>query len=200
MSKNRARLSILNRLLSFPTINGKHWSGSFGKEAVQVGDLVSLHSAPETKWYVSWVREIDRPNEDFPRCLLESIDDETLCWWENVGINIYDRKEVAANPHWQWNDRQFAFQDRWMRVCSKGYMVRPWSPVFGVDGSVSLNVRIRYGIDDYQNPIVFPNWKKVTVKMLAEYYQKCVAEYEATDKKTRRIEQLAAQPEEEGNG
>lgn len=190
MIRNRAKLVILNELLSFPTVNQKNWSGGYSGLKPQEGDLVSLFSAPVTKWYVSWVRGYEE-NGGWPKHLLESIEDGQECWWENVGINIYDRELVAKNPHWQWDDRQYAFEDRWMKVCSRGYMVKPWSPVFGVDGSVSLNVRIRFGLDDYKNPVVFPNWKKVTVKMLTDYYQKCVAEYEARDKRVQPEEGLS---------
>lgn len=66
----RARLQILNKLLSFPTIAAKDWSSTYGAKKVMAGDLVSLNCAQPTKWYLSWVIEVD-PNDGWPKYLLE---------------------------------------------------------------------------------------------------------------------------------
>ena len=181
MSKNRARLLILSELMSFPTINNKDWGYNCGCDTPQVGDLVSLTSAPPSKWYLSWLREYD-PNNGWPKYLLESVDDGELCWWENVGLNVYSRERVANRTSWQWDDEQFAFNDRWNKVCRKNgaYIVLPCQPVFNTDGSVILNVRIRFQFSDYQNPRTFKNWKKATMKELDAYYKECEIEYKAT--------------------
>lgn len=182
MKRERARISILSEMMSFPTINQKDWTS---RGDVEIGDLVSLTSAPDSKWYLSWVRDYDR-NDGWPRYLLESIEDGALCWWENVGINIYSRERVAERPTWQWDDKQFAFNDRWSKVCFKrhdAYIVLPMLPVF--DGkSVTLNVRIRFGWSDYHNPKTFPNWKKLTMKEMGEFYQECESGYDAYKEKS----------------
>ncbi len=96
MTAKRARLSILNEVLSFPAIHGKDWISDWN-EIPREGDLVALNCAPATKWYLSWVHEYD-PGDGWPKYLLESIEDGELCWWSNVGINIYDRKKSLRTP------------------------------------------------------------------------------------------------------
>jgi len=178
MSRNKARVVILSSLMAFPTINQKDWSGSmFGEDAI-VGDLVSLCAAPASKWYLSWVREIDAGGE---RYLLESIDDGELCWGSNVGLNVYNRERVRTSPTWRWDDNQFAFWGRWNKACTRNnaYIVLPTLPVFVEDEAVALDVRIRFGFNDYSNSTVFPNWKKLTIKKMEAFYLECVADYQS---------------------
>lgn len=183
--KEKARISILSRMLSFPTISGKDWSSDLGGSKAEIGDLVSLSSAPDSKWYLSWLCEID-PNNGWTKYLLESVEDGSLCWWENVGLNIYSRERVANNPSWRWSDDQFAFNERWLRICYKkngAYIVLPLQASFLPDGGLVLDVRIRWGTSDYHNPRTFPNWKKVTLKTMDTYFKECIAGYEATKPK-----------------
>jgi len=185
MSKNRARLLILSNLMSFPTINNKDWGYNCGCDKPQIGDLVALSSAPPSKWYLSWLREYD-PNNGWPKYLLESIDDGELCWWENVSLTVYSREIVQGRPSWQWDDKQFEVNDRWHKVCRNkaAYIMLPCQPAFNADGSVTLDVRIRFGWDEYRNPRTFPDWKKLTMKQMADYYTVSKSEYEATKKST----------------
>lgn len=178
MSKNRARISILSELLSFPTINQKDWD-SFSEEYARVGDLVSLSSAPESKWYLSWVVDIDG-SKGYMRYLLESIEDESLCWWENVGLNIYNREKIKDRSIWKWTDDQFTFYDRWLKVARKNdaYMVMPRLPKFNEDGSVEMSVYRRHDFESkFSNNRVFEKWKKVTMKVMDEYYKDSVKIY-----------------------
>jgi len=179
VSCSRARVSILSELLAFPTINQKDWDTGRLKRA-QVGDLVSISSGPPTKWYLSWVKKIEEGEDRFShKYLLESIDDGELCWWSNVGLNIYSRDRVKGCVIWQWDDKQFAFNDRWNKACKKNgaYIVLPVLPVFGKEWSVVLNVRIRHRISDFRNPKTFPDWRKLTIKQMGEFYKECYAKY-----------------------
>jgi hypothetical protein len=190
MSKNRARLKILSELFAFPTINQKDWDSACCVDAeAQVGDLVSLTSALPSKWYVSWVREIkhnlDRQGNVFStEYLLESIEDEALYWWSNVGLNIYNREKVKDRITWRWNDNMHAFNDRWRKACKRNdaFIVLPVLPVFGADNEVTLNVRIRFGWSDFSRPQTFANWKKLTIKTMSEFHANCKAEYEDSEK------------------
>ncbi len=178
--KNRARISILSEVLSFPTIQNKYWHrGDFSDDKARVGDLVSLSSAPASKWYLSWLRDYDY-NNGWPKYLLESIEDGELCWWENVSVNYYDRETIRNRLTWQWDDHQFAFNDRWNKVGRRNdaYTVLPCLPTFNDDGSVTLDVRVRWGFSDYHKPQTFQNWKKVTMKQMDAYYKECKAEYD----------------------
>lgn len=175
-AKSRARIAILGEIMQFPSVN--KWVGCWMDNTPQVGDLVAMNCVANTKYYLSWVREID-PNDGWVKYLLESIDDGDLCWWSNVGISYYDREILASRPQWKWSDEQFIFSDRWNRVCRKNdaYIVLPCQAVFTEDGGVTLDVRIRFGLHEYHNPVTFPNWKKVTMKMMDEYYKKSSEDY-----------------------
>jgi len=179
MSKSHARILILSELLSFPTINQKDWDSGLFNEA-KTGDLVSLSAAPSTKWYLSWVREVDKDNGD-PRYLLESIDDGELCWWSNVSLNIYSRERVKDRPMWQWDDKQSDFFKRWLKVGKRNdaYIVLPDLPVFGENNKVTLNVRIRFKLSAFSNPKTFDNWKKLTMREMGYYYQESEKAYKA---------------------
>lgn len=175
-TKYRARIAILSDILSFPTIRNKDWTSDMfdDRGKMKPGDLVAMNAAPPSKWYLSWLHEVN-PNNGWPKYLLESIEDGELCWWENVGLSFYNRENIR--PSWKWTDAQFGLNDRWMRMCRE-FMVRPLPAVFNEDGSVTLNVRIRYSLDDYHNPTTFPDWKKLTMKKMASYYKDSVNEYE----------------------
>jgi hypothetical protein len=176
MSKDRARISILSELMAFPTINQKDWLSTFEGKVV-TGDLVSLNSAPASKWYLSWVREIN-PNNGCPKYLLESVDDGDLCWWGNVRLNIYSRERVRERPTWQWSDRQFKLYDQWLRVGKRNdaYIVLPCLPEFK-DETVTLDCRIRFGLSDFSMPKTFPDWKKLKVREMDAYYKECKNRY-----------------------
>ena len=179
MSKYQAKINILSELLSFPTVRGKDWASVYGDNKAFVGDLVSLSSAPPSKWYLSWVRNYD-PNNGWPKYLLESIEDGELCWWENVGINVYSRERVKENPQWQWNDKQYALSYRWYKVCRKNevYPVKACQPKFNDDGSVELDVRIHiFHQSDFHNPQIFPDHKKLTVRAMTRYYLDSATKY-----------------------
>ena len=71
MEKTKARLAILSDMMSFPTIRNRDWNSDSFDYDVRVGDLVSLSSAPASKWYVSWVREITKVNTGFRKIELK---------------------------------------------------------------------------------------------------------------------------------
>jgi len=138
--KNKARIRILSDVLSFPTL-GNLWTGEWQSQKAIVGDLVALQSAPPSKYYLSWLREIDE-NDGWPRYLLESIEDGSLAWWSNVGLSFYDR-ERSKSVFWHWDDEQYAFNARWMRIFRRAYMLVACIPKFE-DKSVTLSIRIRW--------------------------------------------------------
>ena len=181
MSKTRARLAILSELLAFPTVTASRWDVGFADSRIQKGDLISICSGPPSKWFVSWLIDYEVRDDGFTHYLLESIDDGELCWWTNVGINIYDRERVREHPTWKWTDKQFAFKNRWDKVCYRqndAYIVLPLHPIFR-GNSVELGVRVRFGIREFSNPIVFEDWKRLTNKRMGEYYRECVSMYES---------------------
>lgn len=193
--KDKARISILGEIMQFPSIN--KWVSCYFEFTPQVGDLVAMNCVSNTKFYMSWLREID-PNDGWPKYLLESIEDGELCWWSNVGISYYDREIVKNRPQWKWTNEQFDFSSRWNRVCRKNdaYIVLPLQAVFTDNGGVTLDVRIRFGLDEYHNPATFENWKKVTMKMMDEYYKKSSDEYNRKSAERREAAKKAAEKQE----
>lgn len=141
---------------------------------VRSGDLVSLSSAPVSEWYLSWMIEYDH-NRGY---LLESIETGKLCWWHNVSVNYMDRKTLAEHPSWRWTDRQWIFKDRWWKVCFKrcdAYLTVPLYPVFGDDGlSVTLGTRPRWSVGEHYPSRRFLDYRKVTMKMMEDFYHECV--------------------------
>jgi hypothetical protein len=180
--KTKAKLEILSALLSFPTISQKDWESDIFHSEVKKGDLVSINCASPSKWYLSWVIDIN-DNNCYPKYLLESIEDGESCWWDNIGINIYDREKVNRNPKWKWDDKQFGFNEKWNKVCYKindAYIMLPELPIFNQDGSVILNVRIRFYLNNFNNPQVFKNWKNLSTKEIDLYYKESLKKYEST--------------------
>lgn len=183
--KSKARIQILSRVCSFPEIRSKDWTCDMTvNDEVRVGDLVAMSSAPASKWYLSWVLEI-KPDLYGGNFLLESIDDGSLCWWTNIGLSWYDREKVRDNPHWRWTDKQFAFQARWWKVAYKwndAYIMLPFWPVFDDNGAVTIGVRMRHSLSDFRKTITFPNWKKVLMKDMDEFYKASWNEYESVSR------------------
>jgi hypothetical protein len=191
-TKLRARQEILHYVLSFcvcytfasepervyPSSTGFR-SCLLNREAVQVGDLIILSSAPASKYTIGWLKEIDASNPGWPRYLIESLEDQSECWWSNVGVDHFPRDKL--DPAWRWTDRQWAFKDRWWAVCYKekgAYMSLPLWPEFGPSFDVTLGTRTRFGFDDMKPTRTFPDWRKVTKAMMRQCYDECVAEHE----------------------
>lgn len=189
MSNEKAKLSILSELLSFPEIRNTDWNR---QEKVDIGDLVSLSSAPESKWYLSWVKEIDRKDNYFlDKYLLESIEDGSLCWWSNAGINVYNRERVSCRPEWKWNDNQFDFNNRWRKSCYRhdAYIVMPNQCEFIGDNDVKLSLRVKF---DFDNKYVFSKtfkWKKLLMKDMEKFYLECVEKHKNRKSKNATIHQ-----------
>jgi hypothetical protein len=192
-NRTRARLEILNHMFQFcmsrkidgiPVslgLDGKYsFESGFLKQPTSddIGALVALNSAPFSKWYLSWLREIQPRDNGFATIyVLESIEDGELCNWSNVSLNIFDKDEIRRS--WKWTDQQFAFNDRWNCVCFKekdAYIVLPCQPEFHADGSVTLSTRTRFGFDEINPEKTFPSWKKVTKDVMREFYDWAVCE------------------------
>jgi len=176
-SKSQARLSILSEIIAMGAIDTQAWQNGFAIKP-KIGDLVSLIIVDTTKWYVSWVVDIDQNNGD-PKYLLESIEDGELGWWENIGLNIYNRDRVKERPMWRWNDEQYAFYKTWLEVGAKNleHRVVPEVPVFGEKNKVTLNARIRWDRSGFEKTKTFENWRRLTTKEMDNYLKETVNDY-----------------------
>jgi len=158
--------------------DGFNLADASGHKVAEVGDLVVPKSAPNSVWYLSWVREI-KEVDGFRHYLLESVETGEMCSWSNIGIAYLDRDVVEDHPEWQWTDRQFEFNDRWNRVCYRerdAYMTLPRRAVFGDGFQVTLGARTRFSLNDYRPSKTFDDFRKVTKKVLAETYDAFVAD------------------------
>ena len=172
----RARLSILSQLMSYPQIGGKDWADD---RSPKKGELVAIRSAPDSKWYLSWFEDIEPHESGFStRYLLKSIEDHEPCWWSNIGIAVYRPRNSSCWPHWKWTDRQFAFNDRWKKVCFKwndAYLVKPHNAEFGEGHRVTLKLYRRHDFENkWSFEKTFPDWRKVTMKTMDELYKEAI--------------------------
>lgn len=186
---NRAKIEILNYIVCFSTytsydsgINSFPLSRDctfMGNGEPEKGDLIKLSCAGFSKYYLSWLIEI-RERNGWREYLLKSIEDGSLCWWSNVGIHYYSREGIEKFPNWKWNDAQFEFADKWQRACKRrdAYILLPTNPKFNEDGSVILRCRVRYGLNPYSPEKTFPNWRKMKVSEMLEFYDNCKIEFD----------------------
>jgi hypothetical protein len=195
-SRNLARIEILNYVIAFCTVkcfgqkedrysyslgsSDSSFHGGYGlREYPPIDSLVMLQSAPVTKYYLGWLKEINPSSDSFStKYLIESIEDGELCWWENVGVWYLPLETSNKYPEWKWTDRQFAFKKRWFDTCykkGKAFQTKPYLPIFMDDGSVILGTRERWNIpSDYKPTKKFDNWKKVTINDMLEFYKSAV--------------------------
>lgn len=181
-TKHRARLDILNHIASFSLVvcYGEHdiytpspGNRFFPTENPSIGGLVAIHSAPISKWYLSWVVAVEeRSREGWRHFVLESIEDGEKCRWHNISLVELNRETVDKYPHWRWTDRQFQFNDRWMRACYKtrdAFVHRPLQASFGDGSAVTLRIYNRVTqatIGERQ----WPDWRKVRIADMLEFY------------------------------
>lgn len=125
-TRNISRIKILNHVIQFCTIKcfgdnsfsmGMKCNSFHGtyldKQEPPIGSLCILQSAPTTKYYLGWLKEIKPADSRFSvQYLLESIEDGDLCWWSNVGIFHMPLETTNKYPEWHWTDKQWEFKER----------------------------------------------------------------------------------------
>lgn len=196
-SYQKARKEIYNWLFQFSMLkkyedggfanHGTPFLYSFDNKHVRVGDLVIMGAHRHINWKVCWILDRKPKTSMFDdEWLCQSVETGELCWWHNVSFMVYDREEVQLHPHWRWNDRQFEFNDRWLKVCRKhdAYIVLPTMAEFGDDYNVTLRTRIRYGRSDYSPTKMFEDYRKVTKKDMSEFYLECKENYDNQTNRT----------------
>ena len=161
----RAFLLIINRLLSFPTINSEKWESDFMPRG-NVGDFISLQSAPASEWQLSWIEDIQGE-----RYLLRSAMTGELCWWGNIGLTVLKKNNVEIS--FNWTDRQFKFRDKFNLAIRRNY---DYSLSYGgieFDGfKVKCALRKRHDFADspFRETIDFKDFRKVKASQLNEFY------------------------------
>ena len=183
---NRARMLIMHDVLSFyitsdwepnqeygrktPAINGFTPTGYGSTRDPEPGDLAILKSAPATKWTIGWVREIAADPIGGKRYLMESLEDGSLCWWSNVGMDVMPKKNIRAR--YRWSDKQFEFSARWMRQRKHAGPVRFQECQFDPEGhavTLSITGYWDFSLPEGERVIItrhFDDYRKVTVAMM----------------------------------
>lgn len=182
---DKARLTILNAMLSFPTISGDDWvSCSFRNDVPVIGDLVSLQCAPVTKWQLSWYMGEERETEtSFKRYLLSSIEDREECWWTNVGFSVYRPRHGDGKipDRFRWTDRQYDFNKKVQRVCydMENGVIRSDEVRFGNGFEADISFYKRFGLDmPWRYGKKFQDFRKVTISDIALLYNLAVKDGE----------------------
>ena len=189
--KNRSRVLILSHISQFslgcdsggfPYAGLKDMRFHFcedGASTPVIGDLVALHSAPPSKWYLGWLQGIAKAPDHFgTKYAIESLEDGEVCDWSNVGLRYYDRSQVSHHPEWRWDDQQHEFNDRWKRVCYKerdAHWYLPKQVAFDQDSGVTLGVRVRHTPEVIPFETHFSAWKKLTKRDMLKAYDDAVA-------------------------
>lgn len=129
----------------------------------KLGDLVMLQSAPQSEWHLSYFVE-DCPDGYH---LLESVKTGELMRWGNVGLLVLNEEVIGAGEPARWNDAQFDFRDKFVKVSRKAdfYISIPF--IAGFEGDkVKITFRTRFSFDDVLTLIEPFHWPKITQKKL----------------------------------
>lgn len=175
----QSRREITNYILSFCTImnwkislglndsDKEHafFSTNFGSTLPIKDDLILLGSVSmSTKWMLSWYIESRPLSNGDTEYLLKSIEDGSLCWWNNVSISYFSRETTARFPQWKWNDRQYEFQRKWDKAVYSIYD-KPRNTIFNEDGSALVSTRKIFN-NEIEKEFVVVDWKKSTIGSL----------------------------------
>lgn len=185
--KYRSKIQILHWITQF-SLSHVYGENSFGglisgafcnTEPPELGDLVTLNSAPPTQFYLGWYLGQRKGKDEWQEHCVESIEDASRCWWRNVGISFLNRDTVKQHPSWRWTDRQHEFNDRWFRtVCKQptASSCRPVEAEFIGEHGVILSVRMTFDLSPCRSRVVCNDWRKVTVRDMVAFYNEAVAE------------------------
>lgn len=186
----KAKLEILNYVITFctntiydgdkyipPFTPGSGFASGWGTTSnPPLGSLVRLMAAPVTKWYLSWLIEIDNNQPGYIRYLLKSIEDGSTSWWTNVGIYYMPLEMSDKFPQWKFNDKQYQFWDKWKKAArwEEVYILIPIRPIFkGTD--VTLELRKKFS-KDIVGCKTYHNWDKLTIREMREFIRQTAAE------------------------
>lgn len=171
---HRARVAILSHICSHSLqqeIQGRPYppprGSRFDLEAKPVvGDLVSLSGMiGPSSFYLAWVEEVGEAGQTH---LLRSVDDGDVAEWANIGFTVFDREQVAANPHWRWTDEQYEFNDRWAAVSRQaglGGRFKRRAVLFEGEGC-TLRGECRGGGEGFSRSV--PSWRELGAVSMIE--------------------------------
>lgn len=167
MAELRRYNGALSRVLTSLLLYGWQCKAS---GAPAPGDYVLLQCAPPSDWDFSIYRE--NQGNDFH--MLESMKTGQLCRWSNVGFHVLDKEKVGFTRETEWADEQFAFRDKFVKVCKRAgyYREVPFIDEFNGE-TVIIGFRTRFHMDDVVERVTVEGWRKVTLKRLRAAMDGC---------------------------
>lgn len=108
-----------------------------------IGCLVQPYGVyAANKYYLSWLVDVAVTGNDI-RFLLRTIEDGDTAWASNIALNVfYDGHKCTTPEDWKWNDKQFAFYDKWKRVLSRSTDLITTAGVY-FDNKHGVTIKIR---------------------------------------------------------
>ncbi len=167
----------INRLLPALLLDGRKCRKSVDKPVP--GDIVMLSCAPPSEWDLSIYRECEA--NDYH--LVESLQTGVVGRWSNVGFHVLDLEKIGFPQSIEWSDEQFAFSDKFRKVCKRAdfYMAIPFIDRFDGD-TAHIIFRTRYSLDDKLTPVDIVGWQKITQKALLAQLVAAEAKHESKEK------------------
>lgn len=176
--KDRSRKEVLWYVCQFHL--GRQWGKPewTPNRVPHVGSLIALQSMRERDFYLGWVHAVAIGQNEFVTVYtVESLETGELIDWSNVSILECSRETTDKHPEWRWTDEQWAFKDRWDKLCYSerdAYIVLPIMPEFDGD-AVTLGTRIRHGWWDRPPSKRFEQWSEVSDDDMLAYFDASVA-------------------------
>lgn len=191
---HKARQRIMSDILQFyithqwpddnnrcsPAINGFIPLTYNATRRPQAGDLVILTDVMPSKWNIGWLRQVEQ--EPCRRYLIESLEDQSLCWWSNVGISVMPPENVRER--FRWSDKQYDFQSRLAKVFRRGsyHTLRLQDTAFdGDDAVIITHERWSFAREEHDKPAPFirriKDWRKFTMPKMKEVLDQMEADY-----------------------
>lgn len=157
---------------------------TWGQTNVEVGQLVTICSAPNSIWGFSWVEEVG--SHAYDEYCLRAVGTDQLCNWTNVALAPFLRDRYEDRDDLKWWPNQYDFwvklQKAYIKAKIDQYDFSLAYPKFLDEKTAEVRFRchIFRGEQQPPNPIEIQGFEKATVKFLQESILRVDQEWKAT--------------------
>ena len=147
-------------------------STSWGTTRSEVGQLVSICSAPNSIWGFSWVEEVQ--NTSRGEYCLRAVGTDQLCDWTNISLCPFKKDRYEHRDDLKWWPNQYDFWIKTRKAYFKAgidkYDFSLTYPKFLDNGKAEIGFRchIFSGEREPPKPVGIENFEKVTIKSIQE--------------------------------